>query len=143
MASGLAPVFIVLTAFRVFKSNTVTCSICHCGEAATEIGCQRYAMHTLGTGNVSDDRAGIGIQHNHVSSARNIDATCVRIHNQIIPAILTRRRNGFGEMVCRGSGTRTGALRDVPYGPIRADKGWFRLKPTGGTRELKAFIVEE
>ena len=75
-------------------------------KAASQIRSQRDAMHARRIRNISHRLARVGINHNHVRGAGDVESSRSAVHGQIVPATVAAELIGVDELIARVGGHR-------------------------------------
>src|SRR5260370_10816977 len=98
-----------LQRLEIENSDAVSATVT--GEAAAQVGSDSDAMHTLGIGDIANDRVGVSVEDDDMSAARDVDAAGTTVYVDVIPTSVAADWDGLNDIVAldgrRGrSGTR-------------------------------------
>src|SRR6267142_1783507 len=98
-----------LQRFQVKDGDIVRAAIA--GEAAAEVGSDGDAVDALGVGNVADNGVGVRIENHSVSAPRDVNATSVTVHIDVIPTTIAAHGNSFDDVIAGAGRSRCGRMR--------------------------------
>src|SRR6266850_1132681 len=74
------------------------------GEAAAEVGGDGDAVNALRVWDAANDFVRIRVQHNNLGGVRDVDATGVAVHIDVVPAAFAANGNSFDQSITRRAG---------------------------------------
>src|SRR6266446_4205506 len=79
--------------------------------AAAEIGNDSDAVDALGVRNIALDRVGICIHDDDMRGVRDVDAACISVNRDVIPALVAGNRKSLYEVIAGGTGGQNTGVR--------------------------------